>query len=98
MASIAPGDKVIYMVDHPITTIMDPTTNTNYIYVSRSLDPARATTVSGWQCYRITVATGELRYAKAAAGMVSSKGSPMATGIPSDDFAFIANNAATYTY
>lgn len=98
MASIAPGDKVIYMVDHPVTTIMDDITNTNYIYVSRSLDPARSPAVPGWQCYRITVANGSLNYAKAAAGMVSSKGAPMAAGIPSDDFAFIANNAATYAY
>lgn len=98
MASINPDEKVIFIVDHPITTIIDKTTNASYTYISRSLTPSRSSASAGWQCYRITNADGTLKFAQAVTGLISSTGAPITAGRACDDFVFIADNAATYTY
>jgi len=98
MASINPDEKVIFVTDHPVTTIMDKSTNPSFTYVSRSLIPYRGTSQSGWQCYRITNADGTLKFAQAVAGLVSTNGAPLVVGRACDDFVFTADNAASYTY
>lgn len=98
MASINPDEKVIFIVEHPVTTIMDKVSNAAYTYVSRSVVPSRSSAAAGWQCYRITNADGTLKFAQAVSGLISSTGAPLAVGRATDDFVFIADNAATYTY
>ena len=98
MASINPDEKVIFVTDHPVTTIMDKVSNAAYTYVSRSLVPYRATSQPGWQCYRITNADGTLKFAQAVSGLISSTGAPLVAGRACDDFVFTADNAASYTY
>lgn len=98
MASISPDEKVFFNVDHPLRTEIDKTSNANYTYISRTLDPRRATTETGWQVYRITNADGTLKFPQAPAGTISTTGVPIPVGRPSDDFVFTAAEAANYIY
>ncbi len=98
MAYLDNNVRAEFNADQPLKTIIDKTTDVNYTFMARSLDPTKATTDAGWQCYRITNATGTLLFAQGVAGLKNSRGKPLAVGVPSDEFAFVAADAATYTY
>lgn len=98
MASISPNEKVLFNVEHPVRTEIDKTTDANYTFISRSLDPRRPVTQKGWQCYRITNANGTLKFPLAPSGLIDTNGAPVLVGSACDDFVFVAADAATYTY
>lgn len=50
-------------VELPLRTEMDTTSDPLYIFISMNLDPKAATTDKNWYVYRITVATGTLKFA-----------------------------------